>query len=236
MTELCLTQEATTSTDEYAGWIARAAEVSQAAAAGDLEARILHIDTDGDLGDMLHAINHLIDMCDAFVRESTAALAHASEGKFYRRVLLRGMNGTFRHASQGINEATEHMESKALELQEAEQRRAALEGEFKDARNVVNSLATASGEIGDVVDVIRQMTGRTNILALNAAIEAARAGEAGLGFAVVADEVKKLAEQTGDAAGAIRQKVRSIQDASKAAVAAIDKIWETVRGSSVTNQ
>ncbi len=38
----------------------------------------------GDLGRMLLGINHLLDMTDAFVRESQAVLQHAAEAK--RRV------------------------------------------------------------------------------------------------------------------------------------------------------
>lgn len=220
-------------TDKTTGvhdWIERAAEVCKAASAGDLEARILGIDVDGDLGELLHAINHLLDMGDAFVRESSAALQHASQEKFYRRVLLGGMLGSYRSAASTINEATEHMKERAGALDEAEQRRAALEGEFQETRDVVKSLSGASGEIGDVVEVIQSVTGQTNMLALNAAIEAARAGEAGRGFAVVAGEVKKLADQTATAAGAIRDRIRAIQHASQAATDAIDRIWQTVRG------
>lgn len=211
-------------------WIERAAEVCKAASAGDLEARILGINVDGDLGELLHAINQLLDMGDAFVRESSAALQHASHEKFYRRVLLGGMLGSYRGAASTINKATQHMKQRADALDEAEQRRAALEGEFQQTRDVVKSLSGASGEIGDVVEVIQSVTRQTNMLALNAAIEAARAGEAGRGFAVVAGEVKKLADQTATAAGAIRDRIRAIQDASQAATDAIDRIWQTVRG------
>lgn len=224
--------ECETSNQDYTQWVSRAADVCRSAAEGDLEARVLRIDAEGELGEMLHSINHLLDMSDAFVRESTAALAHASEGKFFRRVLLKGMRGTFHQASRGINEATEHMQQRDTELQSAESRRKELEGEFKETREVVNSLVSASGDIGNVVEVIRDVASQTNLLALNASIEAARAGEAGRGFAVVANEVGKLAEQTASAAGDIQKMVKSIQTASYAAVQAIDKIWDTVRGSS----
>lgn len=54
--------------------ISQARDVCLRIAAGDFEARILRIPDNGRTGDMLRAVNDVIDGCDAFVREATAAM------------------------------------------------------------------------------------------------------------------------------------------------------------------
>ena len=93
----------------------------------------------------------------------------------------------------------------------------------------VTGLSEAAGRIGDVVRLISDIAGRTNLLALNATIEAARAGEAGKGFAVVASEVKTLATQTARATEEIGAQISAMQGATGQAVTALRSIGETIQ-------
>ena len=87
-----------------------AAVVCRRAAAGDLEARITNTEDFGTLGPLLDAINHVLDVADAYVRKSSASLEFASQRKYWRPFLLRGMPGDFRRGARVIDAAREAME------------------------------------------------------------------------------------------------------------------------------
>ncbi|HIP78079.1 MAG TPA: methyl-accepting chemotaxis protein, partial [Kiloniellaceae bacterium] len=96
----------------YKEAFAKAEAVCLRAAEGDLEARITDIEEFGELAGCLVAINRLLDLTDAFVRESSASLEYASQRKYFRPFLLRGMLGDFRRGAAVINTARESMKTR----------------------------------------------------------------------------------------------------------------------------
>jgi len=219
----------------YHEWTQRLIDVMQSAANGDLEARILYCEKSGQLGDLGNSLNHLLDMTDAFLRESGAALEYASQGKYFRRVLLRGMRGTFRHKSELINAATQQLAADASSLKQIE--RLVCEsseiavGAAREAAatsSIMGQLGAASDKIGGVVKGISQIAWQTKLLAFNATIEAARAGSAGAGFQVVAQEVKELAQQSSTAADEIAKEIATVRSEIASAGKAIETMSQTI--------
>ncbi|MDR2220567.1 MAG: methyl-accepting chemotaxis protein [Methylobacillus sp.] len=100
--------------------------------------------------------------------------------------------------------------------------------QIQETSKRIKRLGESSQEIGEIVELISDITEQTNILALNAAIQAASAGEAGRGFTVVAEEVQRLAERSSEATKQIGVIVKAIQQDTADAASAMERSTEGV--------
>ncbi len=182
-------------------------EACERAANGDLEARIVHTPSDPQLARTCVAINHMLDMADAYVRESAAAMEHCAHGQYHRPILQRGLRGAYRAAARTINEAATRMRGDAQKIRhfEAESERI--------AREVADASGRAADNVGAVAeacrllnvctgDITRQTEESTSLThEAVAAAERARAAADELGEAVgkitsVLDVIDNIAHQT----------------------------------------
>jgi methyl-accepting chemotaxis protein len=88
----------------------------------------------------------------------------------------------------------------------------------------LKALEARSEEIGQIVEMLDDVTSETNILSLNAAIEASRAGAQGKGFGLVAEEVRKMAERAASATKDIGAYIETIANATGESTAAIETV------------
>lgn len=141
------------------------------------------------------------------------------------------------HVSSTAKESSTKAEEGNEAIQEATRQMESIHQSIGGLAQLVTNLFMRSKDIGQMLDVITQISEQTNLLALNAAIEAARAGEHGRGFAVVAGEVRKLAEQSRESALQISTIISMIQNETNEAVTTMESTAKEVgQGIQVVHQ
>lgn len=87
-------------------------QVMAQAAAGRLDVRVLDIRGKSNVSQLMHDTNHLLDQTEAFAREAGAALEYAARGKYFRKILLRGITGDFINYAAVVNDGLDAMGKK----------------------------------------------------------------------------------------------------------------------------
>lgn len=167
---------------------------------GDFEVRVPQLpgeDVHPDVATIRHSMNHLLDMTDAFIREAAASLASATEGRYHRKFLERGMQGTFRAGARSINQAREAMQATARRVEEVAEHRLVLAGDFENAvLSVSETVAAASTELGASAQTLATAT-RGAVEATDQASSTIQTmSEASAQIAQIVQIITKIAAQT----------------------------------------
>ncbi|MGY1838835.1 MULTISPECIES: methyl-accepting chemotaxis protein [unclassified Modestobacter] len=135
----------------YRAFVRSLTEACDAAARGDLESRARPVPGSDDVPELValqHAVNRALDVSDAFVRESSAALTSAAEGRFHRQVLLTGLPGAYRNGASDINTARDAMARTQGRVLEARDSRLRLADDFESVVLAMSEgVATAATEL-----------------------------------------------------------------------------------------
>jgi len=157
---------------------------------------------------------------------------------------MNQMDVSIDHVQSNANETARLSEEVAMDAERGAEAILKTIGEIyrikegsQEAVSVISNLGTRIDAIGQILNVIDDVSEQTNLLALNAAIIAAQAGEHGKGFAVVADEIKDLAERAGASTKEISDLIKTIQSESRNAIQAVERGAQNVdRGVEVSNE
>lgn len=132
------------------------------------------------------------------------------------------LSASIQQVAGNAAQATEVAEQSSTAVNDAVSRMDQIRASVEDAAIKMKDLAESSKRIGNIVEVIRQISEQTSMLALNASIEAAHAGEQGRGFAVVADEVSSLARRVGQSAKDIEALIQTVKEQTQAAIVSME--------------
>ena len=166
------------------------------------------------------------------IREGLKDIAGIATDTRSRSTTVADASKEAAHMSTQVAAAAEEMTISVSEISSQSQRSSGVATEATatahEAQAIIESLAGQAKKVGEIITLITGIAEQINLLALNATIESARAGEAGKGFAVVASEVKSLANQVGNATGAISNQIGEMQTATHSSVDAVMRIINTI--------
>jgi twitching motility protein PilJ len=190
-----------------------------------------------ELRTLVRGINSATDQVTKATQETQAISNRLFEASQRQNREIQQASASVLTMAESINEVAQNA-AQSAKVAEAQLAAAALGGtavqdqisgmndirsQIQETSKRIKRLGESSLEIGEIVELISDITEQTNVLALNAAIQAASAGEAGRGFTVVAEEVQRLAERSGEATKQIDAIVKTIQADTQDAVAAMEK-------------
>ncbi len=228
------------------------AEVCEAAAMGDLESRVVGLAEDPALGRLATALNHLLDISDAYVRESAAAMEACSKGCYHRPILRQGMAGAYRKSSSTINRAALKMKTDAGQIAafQAERQRV-----VDDVTETTQSIAAACEELTATTSEISRQAETSARLTDGAVGEADRTLSAVDGLVAAAGEIEsvvtlisRIASETkllalnasieaaraganGACFAVVAQEVKTLSQGTGDAIENIEKLVERLRSS-----
>ncbi len=193
----------------YQKAFAKAKEVCRQVAAGNLEARITEIEEFGELIGFLDSINNVLDLTDAFVRESGASLEYASQGKYYRPFLETGMLGDYGRGASLINQARDSMQE--------------MEKSAASARiQVADELEQAvSSVVGNIAATAEEM----NVAALEMSDEATAAHQQSISVAGAAEQSNTSTQVVAASTGQLTASIQEISSQIASSAEATRRPW-----------
>jgi methyl-accepting chemotaxis protein len=156
---------------------------------GNLEPRILGKRDAGDLGILQKSVNDMLDIVDAYVRESSASMEYVSRGKCFRKVLTRGLPGAFKIGATVINGGTDAMDQRVRALAKF----AEAFGSKMDA--VANTLSGAATELSEDAQAMSSAAEETS---RQSSAVAAASEEASVNVQTVASAAEELSSSISE--------------------------------------
>jgi methyl-accepting chemotaxis protein len=192
------------------GELGRVNRVMEEAAKGSMDLRVVGIVETGLIGLIQNNMNKLLDLCEAFTKEASAALAYAAKGKYFRNIRMRGMVGNFHRYSRVINDGLAAMDHKvgdfALQAQEIKGR----------VDRVSETITRRVEEVCERASEVERLAMETQNGATSGAAAATEAAHSITAVASATEELsaasREIAQQGESSAAAARDAVEKISE------------------------
>jgi PAS domain S-box-containing protein len=188
----------------------------------DLEYRLLH--KDGKYR-WFHAVGKTVRESDGTPIVVAGSILDITENKQNRENFEKKLGGNLNMLMGGISNISETVNNTTNSMQLVAEKQNEIAGATKNLEVTVEKTL-------EIISIIQDIAGQTNLLSLNASIEAARAGEHGRGFAVVAEEVRKLATSTSETSEKISKGLLDMKNTVNAVIEKIMAINDSITGQS----
>ena len=196
--------------------VAAADELCRDIIRGDFESRICRVVDGGELADLQHSVNDMVDRIDAYIRETTAVMSAVRNHKYFRRILPEGLDGALLTGANIINEAMVVVQTRIGDVNQSTLR-------FENAiRGVVDKISASAVQMNQLANSVD--TGARNT-SEKATTVAAAAEEATTNVQDVARSAANLATASQE----ISSKVSMSADIARRAVDHVQRTDETVR-------
>lgn len=197
--------------------IAKARAVCEEICAGNFEARILDITEKGEMADLLHSINQMIDRTDAYMRESKACLDYVSRNQHFRLIVEKGMVGSFLESAVSINTATHN-------IKERNDRFEKIGGEFETQMGKI--VESVIGAVADLQSISEAVNTTSNSANEQSTIVASGAEEASANMQGVASATEELTSAIWE----INRQVVQSAEITRSAVSKSEQMSEQIDG------
>jgi signal transduction histidine kinase/CheY-like chemotaxis protein/HAMP domain-containing protein len=190
------------------------AEVTKAVAGGDLS-KTVAIDVKGEMMDLKHTINTMVDQLNSFASEVTrVAREVGTEGKLGGQATVRGVGGVWKDLTDSVNQMASNLTGQVRGI--AKVVNSVAKGVLKQKLSIIaaGEMAQLTETINEMIDTLAVFADQVTTVAREVGVEGRLGGQASVPGA--SGTWKDLTENVNQLAANLTTQVRSISEVASA--------------------